>query len=124
MKLNDVVKKYKNESEFIDSFRYQLVKLGAENPDFVYNPNQQMCHYNSGAENGPECKGCIIGQALQNMGWNDPDELANKSTVDDLFNSLIRSDFMSEDSVFNAVQNYQDSGFTWGKAIQPLFETT
>lgn len=125
MKLNDVVNKYKNEVEFFDALKNELIKLGTENPDFIYNPNgADTCHYDCGTENGPECKGCILGQALKNMGWSDQNELTVQLLICELFDQLVKPDLVTEDDEFMAVQTLQDSGIAWGKAIQPLLEAT
>ncbi len=133
MKLSEVIAKYSSQNEFLDALKSEVIKLGTENPDFIYNPgNLGICSYNGPAYRievdwsntpikktvGPECKGCIFGQALQNMGWDDEEEMVGSiSTI------LLNHGFhYTKLNVFQEIQNDQDRGHSWGKAIQLLIE--
>jgi len=132
MKLSEIIAKYSSQDEFLSALKSEVIKLGTENPDFIYNPgNLGLCSYNGPAYRtnntdwlnpikktvGPECKGCIFGQALQNMGWNPEEELIGSiSTV------LRNHEFhYTKLDVFQEIQNDQDKGLSWGEAIKPLF---
>jgi len=122
MKLIDVYKKYnENADAFFDALKQEVIKLGTENPDFVYNTSGVgRCYYNRGSDTGPGCKGCIFGQALQNMGWDDKYELFIEMNLVRLFTNLISDNIITYDSHFLVVQQLQDEGHSWGEAIKTL----
>jgi len=67
--LRPLVNKFDSIEKFISEVDRQLLKLIDENPSFVYNPNKsKYCEYTIGCYKGPECDGCIFGQAFQRMG--------------------------------------------------------
>lgn len=116
MNIDQLKDKYKY--EFFPKIREELIKLGTEKPDFVYNtdPDNTSCCYDGPAmdfnENpvGPECSGCIIGQALQRLGWDDLVELDFSGYVYQLI-----ADCPTD---ITDVQVAQDSGTPWGQAIK------
>ena len=136
MRLTDVVKKFGTE-EFILEVDSQLRRLAQESPDFRYGwlvtptdggatrgcvgqyagPGQHA----DGTQGGPDCAGCIFGQALQRMGWSDTKEMAMTEGIDDLIVELCDA----RDEVYNPltwalVQEAQDRGVPWGEAILHL----
>jgi hypothetical protein len=132
MNLKEVIGKHSSVNEFADSLNAEVIKLGTENPDFIYNTAYRkldaQCYYNGSAKSksnvniilGPECKGCIFGQALQNMGWDDDYEMKSDKTI-----SALLADFGETSFNFyylNPVQMNQDAGQSWGEAIFPLKE--
>jgi len=135
MKLSEVIAKYSSEDEFISALKTEVIKLGTENPDFIYNPGFKgtYCSYTGPSydENwsdesgwvktsiGPECKGCIFGQAMQNMGWNSSDEkLAGPIT----YVLKCQGIEVSKVQMLLEVKKNQDSGASWGEAIKRLLE--
>lgn len=96
--------------------REELINIAHEQPDFVYNPDPDNygCNYNGPARNhlnlnGPECSGCIVGQALQRIGWDDPSELEYDGYVEALIPGCPND--------ITEVQTKQDSGLSWGDAV-------
>ena len=137
--LFSVIEKHVTGLNFLDALKQELIKLGTENPNFIYNPGGKgSCYYDGPARLqlgnvivGPECKGCIIGQALQNMGWNDDYEFNAAFNVSWLLRgSGITSFIKDEDSnsfneymlLLRRVQASQDDGKSWGESIKPLLD--
>ena len=138
MKLSEVIAKYSSEDEFLDALKTEVIKLGTENPDFVYNPgNLGLCSYNGPAYRiedawsnnpikktvGPECKGCLFGQALQNMGWDVEHELNYGGEIHSLLES-ISPEFADSISInsLQHVQTRQDNGTAWKEATRFIQE--
>ena len=128
MRINEIINKYESPEAFIKAVEEQLLLLAKEQPDFRYNTSgvQATCRYNAPAVRhvrgsdripaGPDCKGCIFGQALQNLGWDEQDELNTSSTIDSIL-SPIRSIRLA---VWRDVQTAQDNGKTWSEAVSLL----
>jgi len=136
MKLLEVKNKFESEKLFLDKMIDKVVKLGEENPDFVYTyVSSANCSYNGPAEDddgeicGPEINGCIFGQALKSMGWSDQDELeTGTDIVSLLFNddrTLLSHPCRSTDSFkrkLRKTQRDQDTGNRWGDCVISLRE--
>lgn len=133
MKLKEIVAKYPTEQDFIKAVEEQLLLLAKKQPDFKYNTSGELatCRYNGPAtatatklndyneivQVGPDCKGCLFGQALQNLGWDDASELTSSMTID------IVLGFISDKSRLNLwrqIQGNQDTGKTWSEAVSVL----
>jgi hypothetical protein len=111
----------------LEQVKAEVIKLGQEQPDFVYNPNYNLesnpdnlspfCFYNKGAIDGPECNGCIFGQALQRLGV----PIKRLDGVYDSINYLL-SDLGITGDVGDLVkvQAAQDIGTSWGEATKHL----
>lgn len=133
MKLNEIVEKYPTPDDFIKAVEEQLLLLAKEQPDFRYSTSEELvtCRYNGPATltdlqgnkslAGPDCKGCIFGQALQNLGWDDAGELRSGATVDYLLDHLVLS---SNLLMWRSIQNEQDRGKTWSEAVSLLSSNT
>jgi hypothetical protein len=124
MKISEVILSNGTQLDFFEKLRKEVVRLADENPDFRYNTSDHvvLCSWNGPAIDGnklagPDCKGCIFGQALQNMGWDDEDEMNKTNSIRDLLTEteLIKSCDESEIilELFSDTQNSQDSGYTW-----------
>ena len=129
MNLPELKKKYGE--NFVTELECQVLKLAQESPDFVYNPSGQSatCSYTGPARArvtdvddaaytqvaiGPECSGCLFGQALQRMG------LDFKEVCYDLQMSCLRDllGFGFHYDYLQKVQEKQDTGKSWGEAIK------
>lgn len=121
MNLDQVFKSYSSESDFIAAVNAELIKLCEENPEFVYaETSESVCSYCGPAtcfdlkQIGPDCNGCIFGQALQKLGWDDKDELTFVGSIATLLNDLVTSYIVSTPSYWLEIQGRQDSGTKWG----------
>lgn len=130
MKLNEIIDKYSTPDDFIKAVEEQLLLLAKEQPDFRYNTTGLTvnCRYNAGAvilnfnsdelkPAGPDCKGCIFGQALQNLGWDDARELSTSSTIDFLLPVSVNP---HRTLMWRSIQSEQDRGKTWSEAVSLL----
>jgi hypothetical protein len=104
---------------FLSVVLNEVKKLAEEKPDFLYAPPNigVKCFYNKGSVLGPECDGCIIGQALQRLGWDDKKEMGFFGSVDNLLLTYI--DSITEDLCYElkCIQIKQDNGVVWGKCV-------
>ena len=129
MNLKEIVAKYPTEQDFIKAVEEQLLLLAKEQPSFRYNTSGELatCRYNGPAikrndyneivQVGPDCKGCLFGQALQNLGWDDATELKRGATIDR------QLEFISDKSrlsLWRQIQGSQDGGKTWSEAVSVL----
>lgn len=99
----------------------EVVRLGTEYPDVIYD-SYGGCYYTS-----PRCgpgSGCIIGQALQNLGWTVAElkqiekEYEWSGKVSDMANALFPLPI--DDSVvkmLQEIQRAQDNRVSWGRAV-------
>jgi len=112
----------------IPLLKAEIIRLATKYPDFVYRPPSAATilgvlsgcsNLSGGDERYPDCKGCIVGQAVQNLGFTI-DPIYNRTPALGLLRSLgleIQS-LHCELSWFTYVQIDQDKGCTWGQAIQ------
>lgn len=115
--------------EIINTIKDEVVRLGTTYPDTVYKKpaGHHFCSYVWGAT--PSGKGCIFGQALQNLGFPS-DRLEFVESINDLLLSFYeRQDpetlsFPDATLVsdFTTVQEFQDEGVPWGEAIRTLLK--
>jgi hypothetical protein len=137
MNLKEIIAKFNSELEFVKQVAVEVVKLGTENPDFQYNTSERLasCHYNGPAtlktslsvtpiQAGPDCKGCIFGQALQNMGWDDENEMNCGHNISEILCTEY-ADILTPRThkwivSFRDTQVDQDNGASWGKAIERI----
>lgn len=111
-------------SEFLTALYDEIIRLSKESPLFVYFVDKDLglhnpCFYNRGMPNGPVCDGCLIGQALQRLGWDDKIEMDYYGPVSDLFIKYIGNCVVTQ-SLFSKIeraQELQDNGNPWGKCI-------
>lgn len=102
--------------EFQTRVENELRRLASENPEFVYGAPMASCYYNRAA-NGQPGPGCIFGQALAALGWDDPIELSAKRRIDKLFNEY--TNFLVPQT-WIGIQVAQDRGLTWAMATTKL----
>lgn len=115
MKLQQIVDMYGDNFEKV--LNDKLKELVTQNPKFVYNPvgSGSKCYYDRGVPGGPECNGCIFGQALKELGWRDHTEMETDEIIVALF--AIYTNFKAP-FYWNRIQNKQDWGSSWEEAIQ------
>jgi hypothetical protein len=127
MKLAEVYQKYDSTTDFLLTLKNEVVKLAEGKPKFKYTTESYAgCFYNkratkNGIYTGPDCKGCILGQALQNMGWTDDEEMNSSATINVLLKRYIKSVDFSEFNIvleLQTVQSQQDHTASWGEAIK------
>lgn len=124
--LNDVYRKCGSNEAFIVAIETELRKLAEEKPDFQYKtvPRNGVCHYGGPCRNGsellgPECSGCIFGQALQRLGWNSMIEMEFVTPIADLCGRFIGENIRIPQS-WVTLQQCQDSCEPWSQAISAL----
>jgi hypothetical protein len=127
MKLAELHQKYDSTTSFLLALKDEVVKLAKENPTFKYTTELYAgCSYNKRATKkgnfvGPDCKGCIFGQALQNMGWTNDEEMNSSATINVLLPRYIKGvDFSKFDIIleFKEIQFQQDNTASWSEAIK------
>lgn len=107
----------------------EVRKLAEEMPDFVYTPDIDAvkgkgsangCSYIvGGCSNYPDCRGCIMGQALRRLGLSVPDNRDDLNVC-----KLLRHLFIIEGHTYSTerwlmtVQSKQDLGRTWSECVQ------
>ena len=119
----------------------EVVRLGRERPDFNYNDQPERkdyledkqgvslgCSYTSAVLGSDEGEGCIVGQALMNLGVPE-EELKDVSTnVSDVLENLLPGEsyrFSYGELVtprivraLSYIQMNQDSDMSWGEAVE------
>lgn len=107
----------------------EVIRLGTEHPDVVYEKSGLdqvgFCSY-IGPATGPG-EGCIIGQALQNLGWSikELERIENNerySRAGAAIGHIAARVFKSPDrnviDRLGVIQGNQDGGAPWGEAIK------
>jgi hypothetical protein len=132
MNLKEIAAQYKDYQAFLEAVATKVLELADAQPTFQYSPERgYRCRYNRRAtrdiytdstEYGPECKGCIIGQALQLLGWDNSYELNRIMSVTTLLNEHVNPIFsgLSLTLQLQLVQTNQDSSLTWGSSVIDL----
>jgi len=130
MKLQEIYNQ--NPKTFVTRVNTELRRLITEQPDFVYNPlgggiglctYKGPCQYNDGTT-GPDCNGCIFGQALKALGWTDQEEISIKENIRCVVNDLIPNNNILFIPKWLAIQEGQDKGEPWGSLLQFLPKET
>ena len=104
----------------VEEVERELRALAEEQPDFVYCLAASSCCYNQGSPEGPDCSGCMFGQAFQRLGVaRNHEDLECKDDIESL--GYFHHDVRPPDS-WLTVQSRQDSGFTWRDAVAALDE--
>jgi len=114
MLLCDVRKKYG--AEFVPKVEAELRKLATAHPDLRYSlgrDSDDKCFYDRPAT-GDDTPGCIFGQALFAMGWDDKEERKGEYPI-----SLLPG-IEIVPYAWSRVQRCQDSGGTWSEAVAML----
>ncbi len=128
MLISEVINRFGTQEKFIDEVETRLAKLIAENSDFVYNASGKIgsCSYNGPCKifdtatlqhisYGPECDGCIFGQILKSMGWDDQSELMTRLSINHLLKDIRDKNTLNR---WKRIQSKQDLGASWGEAYQ------
>jgi hypothetical protein len=120
MKLKEIRDYYGN--EFLQAVYDEIVRLAKENPTFTYAPKEvpyeyRACFYNRGSKVGPSCEGCLVGQALQRLGWSDKIELDFFGDVQNLFASYLGPLTGPIMVKISNAQSMQDYGKPWGECV-------
>jgi hypothetical protein len=107
--------------KFVPAVEEQLLILASEKPDFVYKEQGVCgsCKYDGPACYGykivgPECSGCIFGQAFQRLGWEPPDYIISGTIRD------VMEHYMKCPEGWVEIQETQDKGKTWKEAVSIL----
>ena len=108
----------------------EVIKVGEAEPDFVYTEQPDAdydgtCHYLYGNDEG-EGRGCIVGQALLNLGISKERIESFREDYADVFlpNVLALATPDAYSSGYEAlktltyIQYAQDSGEPWGEAVK------
>jgi len=108
----------------------EVVKIGKTEPDFVYTNQPGVeyggsCHYLSGNDEG-EGRGCIVGQALLNLGISKERIESFREDYADVFlpNVLginppgeVSEEYTTLKTITH-IQYAQDNGKPWGEAVK------
>lgn len=118
MKLLEIREKFNSDKELINAVDEQLKKLMTNNPGFIYSEGGEDCKYNSGPASNPDlCSGCIFGQALQALGWDDIKEMDFDLNISCLLETYLERK-VSVPMYWYKIQESQDSGIAWGKLLE------
>ena len=112
----------------MEDLRREVLSIADERPDFVYTAQKERgdavaCSYTGARFGSTEGEACIFGQALTRLGvpqeaLMDSDAAISPLLSDDL--GFEWSDIRQVYDPFIAVQQSQDDGEPWGKAVEPL----
>jgi hypothetical protein len=101
----------------------KVKELGEKYPDAIYEKlpiemGPQRCSYSKGKViNGPEREGCIIGQALVELGI-DLECVKDNNSINNYFESCEEADWLCD------VQDLQDRGKSWGEVQKYMASLT
>ena len=91
--------------------------LAEKYPNAVYQHVDSWCHNLKGkVDNGPDCEGCLIGQAVRNAGFMFP-PCCERDGARSLMYKLGFDKDHSLSRWLGNVQTVQDGGHTWGVAV-------
>lgn len=119
----------------------EVVRLGRERPDFVYNDQPERkayledkqssslgCSYTSAVLGSDEGEGCIVGQALMNLGVPEESLEGVATNVVAVLEDLLPGEpfryTFGEVAIpkivraLECIQINQDSGLPWGEAVE------
>lgn len=112
--------------DFWKTLYSKVVELATEQPDFVYSESKyQSCLYTQGRDYNQTCDGCLIGQALQRMGFTKDevrplDYVGSIEAVSEYF-SLKDEETTSIINSLQEIQTRQDKGRTWGRSVYGIY---
>jgi len=121
MKLKEVYECFKTDQEFIGAVNSALKEIAEKNPEFVYKPKTSKmdgCHYDRKSVDGPECSGCLFGQAFQMLGWSDQFEKESDYSIIELCGYCK----VPSQKNWTNVQLTQDTGNSFSEAVKILNE--
>jgi hypothetical protein len=116
-----------NTKEFFDSFTNEefvvkveekLLEIAGEYPDTVYNTYKGGCFYHTGEVGSQGQYGCIFGQAFRRLGWTP--ECVEHLDTDSSIHHLCTYFHKEVPESWAEVQQSQDHGSTWSKAVSFL----
>lgn len=114
----------------LEDVRREVLALADERPDFVYTAQKERegknigssCSYTGAVLGSTVGEACIFGQALTRLGV--PQEVlmdCSHSIGSLLYDDLDLDDYdIDYAAAFTDVQQAQDYGTPWGKAVEPL----
>lgn len=132
MTLSEIILKYPTTDDFLLAVANKVLEIADAQPDFRYVTSTQpnvTCRYNGSATpagSGPKCSGCLLGQALQRLGWNNKKELRCSMQFSHMLWSTIelkghaRITALRLLNKLSNVQKRQDAGHTWDKCVTQL----
>ncbi len=104
----------------------EVREIANQRPDVVYKKTGPNCSYVTGKTSDGQSEGCIFGLAMRNMGINITDlkcgSYSSAGTVEEtaIWNVLeanFHSETREEEQWCEWVQNEQDTGIAWRKAV-------
>lgn len=106
-------------------------ELAEDSPDYIYQAVYGFCkNYHIDEDGNPiEGSGCIVGQALHEVGFSYAEIPQTANALKALNYLGLTSEGSREDNWLETVQSYQDNGYRWGAAVEaadhkyPLMET-
>lgn len=114
----------------LEDLRREVLALADERPDFVYTAQKereglgagQSCSYTGALVGSTEGEACIFGQALSRLGVPQDELMGRTAGIYALLCWGLDEDEYDTDYViaFTSVQQAQDHGTPWGKAVEPL----
>lgn len=121
----------------LEDLRREVLSIADERPGFVYTAQKEReglgvgasCSYTGARVNSTEGEACIYGQALTRLGVSQDTLMGLSTNIVFLLSIKFGLDVhnIDYDDALIRVQQAQDGGVPWGKAIEPLrsvvFET-
>ena len=115
--------KFFSKQENVKKLAEKVLEIGKANPDFVYKDFDEpgRCSYNNRCveispeykkrKQGPDCPGCLLGQALQSLG-------VSVTSMNAQIEKYIPANF--DLYGLDVCQNAQDTGKSFGEAIKHI----
>lgn len=114
----------------LEDLRREVLALADERPDFVYTAQKEReslgvgasCSYTGARLHSTEGEACIFGQALTRLGVSKDTLMGVSTNIVSLLSSKFGLDVhnIDYDDALRLVQQAQDGGVSWGKAVEPL----
>ena len=122
----------------LEDLRREVLSIAYERPDFVYTAQKgreglgsgEFCSYTGARLHSTEGEACIYGQALTRLGVPQDTLMGVSTNIVSLLSVKFGLDVHNIDygDALIRVQQAQDVGASWGKAVEPLrnleFKTT
>lgn len=128
--------------QFVEEVKNEVLKLAKYNPDAVYKGDSGgACYYCRGEVKDNKTgdvigEGCIVGQALTNLRPELREYLSlpvvENHSIGDVLTGCINklygvnvpySKFVKEKLLLSNIQHFQDTGETWGVAVEKSIES-
>ena len=114
----------------LEDLRREVLALADERPDFVYTAQKgreglgsgEFCSYTGARLHSTEGEACIYGQALTRLGVPQDTLMGLSTNIVSLLSGKFGLDTynIDYDDALIRVQQAQDGGVSWGKAVEPL----